>query len=393
MIKNMDEPVVITGLGIVSSIGIGKKDFSLNLRNGKDGFSLIEDFDISSYQTKKAAKVKGFNPKEFISPVKLRRLDKASQFTIAASKMAIEDGKVNLNKFDRKRIGIILGSGFGGLESSRLFHKDQVLKGPSNISPMLFPNTVPNAAASYTSIELKITGINTTFVQSFCSAEAAIYFAFLKLKQNKADMVLAGGVDELSPMLFHAYDRLGYLTKNKPSPFNKDGDGFLPGEGAGILLLERYSDAKKRGARIYGKITSLISKSYGNKGNDFLKEGIREIVKDDFPKFISASANGDKVSDKIEAEAIHDVFKDKDIYVVALKSLIGEGAAMGAQRIVAASLMLNETFIPPTLNFKKPIFEPFLNIITSPKEDYPIDSILHISFSRFSCAYLIMLNK
>ena len=94
MIKNMDEPVVITGLGIVSSIGIGKKDFSLNLRNGKDGFSLIEDFDISSYQTKKAAKVKGFNPKEFISPVKLRRLDKASQFTIAASKMAIEDGKV-----------------------------------------------------------------------------------------------------------------------------------------------------------------------------------------------------------------------------------------------------------------------------------------------------------
>ncbi|MCJ7663241.1 MAG: hypothetical protein MUO24_03260, partial [Desulfobacterales bacterium] len=226
------EAVAITGLGVISPVGIGKEEFWRGLIEGRNGIEEITVFDTTPFRSRKGALAKGFNPKAFIPALKIRRLDRASQFAIAASKVALEDAGLTINKdVPADRIGIILGSGFCGLVNSEVFHRGQVLRGPGDLNPILFPNTVPNAAASNASIELGIKGPNSTVVQSFCTAEAAFLFACQQLIAHKADVIITGGVDELSAILYRGWNELRLAAWDagdgeRSAPYDLKRNGF-----------------------------------------------------------------------------------------------------------------------------------------------------------------------
>src|SRR5512139_406130 len=266
----IEDRLCITGIGVVSPIGIGKEEFLLSLRKGRSGIEEIKEFDTHFSHSKKGGVVRSFHPKDFIPAAKIRRLDRASQFAIAASKLALADAQFSVTQENSSRVGVVLGSGFCGLSSSEEFHRSQVLKGFLDLNPMLFPNTVPNAPSSYVSIELGIHGVNSTLVQSFCSAEAALLFACHQLRKGKADLVLTGGVDELSKFLFRGFSELHFLAVDQGHgerccPYDKMRNGLVLGEGAGLLVLEREEQARSRRGRIYGYILGygLVGGSFG----------------------------------------------------------------------------------------------------------------------------------
>src|SRR3990170_6259312 len=258
-LDKMSERICITGIGVVSPIGIGKEEFLSSLKKGQSGIEEIQVFDTQFSRSKKGGVVRSFHPKDFIPASKIRRLDRASQFAIAASKMALADANFSVTQENSARVGVVLGSGFCGLSSSEKFHRGQVLKGFLDLNPMLFPNTVPNAPSSYVSIELGIQGVNSTLVQSFCTAEAAIFFACDQLRKRKADLILMGGVDELSEFLFRGFSALHLLATDqghgeRSCPYDKMRNGLVLGEGAGLLVIEAEEHARSRGAKIYGHI-------------------------------------------------------------------------------------------------------------------------------------------
>jgi len=257
----MNEGILITGIGVVSPIGVGKDQFCLGLREGADGISEITEFDTSPFRAKKGGMVKGFNAREFIPISKMRKLDRASQLAIAASRLALEDAKLTITNSNCCEIGIILGSGFCGLTNSEAFHRGQVLRGFLEMNPMLFPNTVPNAATGNVSIELGIKGVNSTVVQSHCTTEAAMIMACDMLAEGKAEVILTGGVDELSEILFRAYSALNLLSHDHGDgemsrPYDLSRNGIVLGEGAAILVLEKEGHALSRGVEPYGGILS-----------------------------------------------------------------------------------------------------------------------------------------
>jgi 3-oxoacyl-[acyl-carrier-protein] synthase II len=357
--------VVITGMGVISPVGIGKEGFWEGLSEGRDGIGEITTFDTTPLRSKKGGLVKGFTPKTFISPLKIRRLDRASQFAITAAQMALEDARLTIGEdIAPERTGIILGSGFCGLVNSEAFHRGQVLRGPGDLNPILFPNTVPNAAASNTSIELGMKGPNSTVVQSFCTAEAAFLFACRQLIAHKADVVVTGGVDELSPMLYRGWNELRQTAWDtgkgeRSAPYDLTRNGFIPGEGAGIMVLEREADALQREARIYGQILGFGTAG----GAEHPAEGVARAISGALKRggmkttdFIDGAGNSSPRVDAVEAEGLklampHHV---RDIPVSSIKSMIGEGIASGGMRIAADLLILERGLIPPTINYEYP---------------------------------------
>src|SRR4030042_5660474 len=208
--RSMNKPttsdrICITGIGVVSPIGIGKEEFLSSLKNGKSGIEEIQEFDTRFSRSKKGGMIQSFHPKDFIPANKIRRLDRASQFAIAASKLALADAQFSVTQENSSRVGGVLGSGFCGLSSSEEFHRGQVLKEFLDLNPMLFPNTIPNAASSHVSIELGIRGVNCTLVHSLCTAEAAIVFACDQIQNGRADIIVTGGVEELGELLFRGF--------------------------------------------------------------------------------------------------------------------------------------------------------------------------------------------
>jgi len=359
------EAVAITGLGVVSPLGIGKEEFWQGLIEGRNGIEEITVFDTAPLRSKKGALAKGFNPKAFIPPLKIRRLDRASQFAIAASKMALEDAGLTINKdVPPERIGIILGSGFCGAVNAEAFHRGQIVKGPGDLNPMLFPNTVPNAAASNASIELGIKGPNSTVVQSFCTAEAAFLFACQQLIAHKADVIVTGGVDELSAILYRGWSELRLTAWDagdgeRSAPYDLKRNGFIPGEGAGIMILEREADALRRRARIYGQVLAFAFAGGAAHPGEKVARAIAGALKRGGMKtidFIDGAGNSSPLLDAAESEGLRLALVDRylDIPLSSFKSMLGEGIASGGMRIVADLLILEQGVIPQTINYAYP---------------------------------------
>jgi 3-oxoacyl-[acyl-carrier-protein] synthase II len=360
------ETVVITGVGVISPVGIGQEAFCQGLSAGRDGIEEITAFDTTPFRSKKGGLVKGFDPKAFIPLLKIRRLDRASQFAIAATRMALEDAGIIIGKdIPAGRTGIILGSGFCGLVNSEAFHEAQVLRGPGDLNPILFPNTVPNAAASNTSIELGIKGPNSTVVQSFCTAEAAFFFACQQVLAHRADCIITGGVDELSPILYRGLNALRLTAWDagdgeRSAPYDLKRNGFIPGEGAGIIVLEREQDALRRGARIYGKVlgsgTAGGTTNPGEKVARAIKGALQQKGHRETIDCIDGAGNSTPLLDAVEAEGLRLALTDRylTIPVSAIKSMIGEGIASGGIRLAADLLMLERGIIPPIINYAYP---------------------------------------
>lgn len=357
--------VAITGLGIVSPVGTGKEEFWKGLIEGRDGIEEITAFDTAPFRSKKGALVKGFDHKAFINPMKIRRLDRASQFAIAASKMALEDADLAIGAdVPAERTGIIIGSGFCGVANSEAFHRGQVLRGPADLNPILFPNTVPNAAASNTSIELGIKGPNSTVVQSFCTAESALLFSCQQLFAHKADVMITGGVDELSPILYRGWNELRLTAWDagdgeRSAPYDLKRNGFIPGEGAGIMILEREEDALRRKARIYGKIHGFAAAGGATDPGEKAARSISGALKRGGMKtvdFIDGAGNSSPELDAVEAKGLSLALSDRylDIPLSSFKSMVGEGIASGGMRMAADLLILERGVIPPTINYEYP---------------------------------------
>ena len=400
----MTDRICITGIGIVSPIGIGKEEFLFSLKIGKSGVEEIKEFNTDFSPSKKGGVIRFFHPKDFIPASKIRRLDRASQFAIAASKLALADAQFTVTQENSSRVGVVLGSGFCGLSSSEEFHRGQVLGGFLDLNPMLFPNTVPNAPSSYVSIELGIQGVNSTLVQSFCTAEAAISFACDQLQKGKADLVLTGGVDELSEVLFRGFSDLHLLAADeghgeKSCPYDKRRNGLALGEGAGLLAIENEEHARTRGARIYGYILghSLTGKSLRGDGSEDLSRSIkialnrRENTRLDY---LSGAGNSSKVLDALEAKAVKKTFPTQypQIPVSSIKSMTGEAVASGGMRMVADVLSLENGFIPPTINYLNPDPACDLRYVVNQRLDREIQTILHVGISPENCFSSILIG-
>lgn len=385
------EAVVITGMGVISPVGIGTEEFWKGLIQGRNGSEEITAFDTASFRSRKGALAKGFNPKAFIPLMKIRRLDRASQLAIAASKMALKDADLAVGKdLPAERIGIILGSGFCGLVNSEAFHRGQVLRGPGDLNPILFPNTVPNAAASNASIELGIKGPNSTVVQSFCTAEAALLFACQQLICHKADAIITGGIDELSAILYQGWNELRLAAWDagegeRSAPYDLRRNGFIPGEGAGIVIIEREADALRRKARIYAKIHGLAMAGGAEHPGEKVARTIVGALKRGGMKtidFIDGAGNSSPLLDAAEAEGLRLALPDRylDIPLSSFKSMLGEGIASGGMRIAADLLILERGIIPQTINYVYPDPLCLLRVVKESLKA-PIRTILHTGIS------------
>ncbi len=365
--------VVITGLGAITPIGIGKEEFWNNLIEGKSGIAPITKFDTVEFDCKIAAEVKNFDPNDYLDKKEAKRMDRFTQFAVVATKLAIEDGKINLDEINLERVGTIIGCGIGGLETLEGEHNKLVERGPKRVSPLLIPMMIANMAAGQVSMAFGLKGSSMTITTACASATHALGESFRMIRYGTMDMVVTGGTEaSITPISLAGFGSMKALsTRNEDfskasRPFDKERDGFVMGEGSGILILEELEHALKRGATIYGEVVG-----YGSTSDAFhitqpdpeakgainamrlaLEEGKVEYTEVDY---INAHGTSTYFNDKLESLAINTLFKEhaKDINVSSTKSMTGHllGAAGGIEAI-AATLALKTGIIPPTINYE-----------------------------------------
>jgi len=412
--KTMDRRVVITGLGVIAPNGIGKDAFWKAIIQGKSGVDRIKSFDTSGYDTKIAAEIPDFDSLNYMEKSVAKRVDRFAQFGIASAKMAIEDAELDLRKEDRDRIGVCIGSGLGGV----LFHEEQIelmhRKGPKSAHPLGVPRVAPNAVPGHISIELGLKGPNMAISTACSSGSHAIGQAFHMIRLGKADVVVAGGAEApITPFTFGAFNALQVLSKRNESPkeasrpFDKERDGFVMGEGAGILILETVEHAEKRGAEIYGEIIGygMTSGAYhmvmpAPEGKDAAKAMSLALedacTSPNDVDYIHAHGTSTRVNDKIETQAIKKVFGDYayKVPISSTKSMIGHliGAA-GAVELIVCALVIENGIIPPTINYKVPDPECDLDYVPNTGRRSKIDIALSNSFGFGSNNAVVVVKK
>jgi 3-oxoacyl-[acyl-carrier-protein] synthase II len=370
----MKKRIVITGIGVLASNGIGKDEFWKALKRGASGIKPITLFDTSTTRAKTAGEITNFKAEDFLGEKGLRNFDRATKLVLSASKLALDDAAFTtpLDEDLSQRTGVSLGSTLGSVWSISEFDKEGLREGPRAVNPALFPNTVINAPASQISIRFNIKGFNTTISTGFASSLDAIDYAVNFIRLYDYDIVLAGGVEELCEQTFKGFHKIGHLAGSrdgKPEincPFDKRRNGIVFGEGACILILEEKGHAEKRGANVYAEIlgygTSFDPESrniYSPKAEGAAK-AIRFALEDAKIEpseidYISASANSTLDCDVMETRAINRVFgpRAKSVPVSAIKSMIGDTfSAAGALNVAASIGAMGKGFIPPTINYE-----------------------------------------
>lgn len=264
--NSLKKRVVITGLGAITPIGIGKDEFWQSLIQGKSGIGRITRFDPAEYTTQIAGEVKGFDPGKYIDKKEAKRMDRSTQFAVAATRMAFEDSGMNLEQEDRTRIGTLIGTGIGGMETLHDQFKVLFEKGPGRISPFFVPMMIANMAAGQTSITFGLQGPNSCVVTACATGTNAIGDAFKIIQRGDADVMVAGGTEAaVSPAAVAGFCAMKAMSTRNDEPekasrpFDKERDGFVMGEGAGIVILESLEHAAARGARIYAEIVGYGS--------------------------------------------------------------------------------------------------------------------------------------
>jgi 3-oxoacyl-[acyl-carrier-protein] synthase II len=408
----MDQTVVITGIGVVSPIAIGKDSFWDALIQGKTGFKPITLFDTSPFPVHIGGEITDFDPIAFLGKKGLRELDRSTRLVCSAAKLAIDDARLDITDENTNSIGVSIGATFGSLHSISQFDRVGLTEGPRFVNPSHFPSTVINSPASRISIRNKIKGFNTTVSTGFCAAiDAASYAAdFIRLK--RADVVLAGGVEELCEETFLCFYKLGYLSGQEGSeplccPFDRRRDGTLLSEGAAVLALEDSEFAFKRGAEILA-----VVKGYGNAFNPLeevapgesekgLEEAITLALKDAMlsPEdidYICSGANSTKSLDRMETRAIKKVFGNHafNIPVSSIKSMVGESfSASGGLSLAAATGAVRKGFVPPTINYQEKDPECNLDYVPNHARQKNIRNVLALSSDPYGNNSAMVLGR
>jgi 3-oxoacyl-[acyl-carrier-protein] synthase II len=371
-----DRRVVITGMGVVTPVGNDLETFWSNLKNGVSGIRLIESFDTSAYDCRIGGEVREFDPKPFFkNPKDVRRTDRFAQFAMAAANMALEDSGIELEKTRRDRFGVIVSSGIGGLRTLEDQHTVLLTKGPSRNSPFTIPMLISNMASGIISMEFGLEGPNLCIVTACATSNNAIGESWRMIKFGDADLFLAGGSEasivHIGLAGFGAMKALS--TRNdEPErasrPFDRDRDGFVMSEGAGVVVVEELEHAKARGAKIYCELSGygLSADAYhmtapppdGGGAARAMQSALDHAgISPDQVDYINAHATSTGLGDISETNAIKKVFGDqaRHVAISSTKSMTGHllGGAGGVE-MAACALAIRDSVIPPTINLDNP---------------------------------------
>lgn len=371
----MTKRVVITGMGVLSPVGVGLEEFWTSLTEGKSGIGPVTHFDASNIATSIAGEVKDFEPQKYMDKKEVKRMDRYSQFAVAATVMAMKDANLSKENMDCERLGVIIGTGIGGTNTFEEQHRVLGSKGPGRVSPFFVPMMIANMAAGHISIAVGAKGINYTVITACASGTNSVGEAFKALQRDSADVIITGGTEAaITPMAMAGFASMKAMsTRNhepeKASrPFDADRDGFVMGEGSGILVLETLEHAQNRGAKIYAEVVGYgcSADAYhitapapnGEGGARAMKLAIKDAgINPEEIDYINAHGTSTDLNDRYETLAIKTVFGDY-AYKVAIsstKSMTGHllGAA-GSVEIIACALTIFNGIIPPTINLETP---------------------------------------
>lgn len=393
--------VVVTGLGAITSIGIGKDLFWGNLVAGKSGISLITNFDASAFDSRIAGEVHDFDPGNFMEKKEARRLARFIQFAIAASKLALEDARLSITPENADLVGVYIGSGIGGV----IIMEEQIgvllSRGPKKISPFTVPFMITDMAAGYTSIMTGAKGPNLCIVTACASGTHSIGEAFKTIQRGAAEVIIAGGSEaSISPISIGSFCAAGALSTRNDAPekasrpFDKDRNGFVMGEGAGSVILESLEFAQARGAKIYAEIIGygasgdayhITSPAPGGEG---AVRAIRAALKDAnlAPQdidYVNAHGTSTELNDKYETMALKTAFGDhaRKLAISSNKSMVGHLlGASGAIEFIATTLSVAEDIAPPTINYETPDPECDLDYVPNQARKMPIRAAISSSF-------------
>lgn len=410
----MKNRVVITGLGPVTPVGIGKNNFWQSLIQGKCGVDRISYFDTEKYPAKIAAEVKDFDYINYISIKEANRMDKSTQFSIVAAMLAIEDSKLKIIEKDAYSTGVIIGSGIGGIGTLEKQHKILLEKGPRRISPFFIPMMISNISAGEIAIKIGAKGPNGVINTACASSTHAIGMAFKLLQLGNAQVIISGGTESaITPMALAGFCKMRALStqndhpKKASKPFDKGRDGFIMGEGAGILVLETLQYAKERNANIYAEILGfgMTADAYhitapapeGEAAAKAIEIALRDAKIDPSQiDYINAHGTSTYLNDKLETLAIKKVFGKHayNLKISSNKSMIGHllGASGGVEAISTA-LTIKNNIIPPTINYNLPDPECDLDYVPNKSEKKIVNYAISNSFGFGGHNGVIVLGK
>jgi 3-oxoacyl-[acyl-carrier-protein] synthase II len=393
--------VVITGLGAVTPIGVGKDAFWAAILRGASGVGPLTRFDASEYTVRIAAEVSGFDPEHHFSSKEARHLDRFVQFALVAAQEAVTDSGLDWESLDKRRVGCIWASGIGGLEEIEKTHKVLLERGPRRVSPFFIPKLMINAAAGQIAIRFGIQSVNYGVASACASGGHAIGLGLRALQDGDADIVICGGSEAtITPLCLAGFCSLKALSERNDDPatasrpFTRDRDGFVVGEGAGGLILEEYGAARRRGARIYGELLGVGMTDDGYHISAPVPEGTMAaeamrlacaeagVALDDVD-YINAHGTSTPLNDVMETRAIHAAFgaHARKLMVSSTKSQIGHLlGASGAVEAVATILALHKQIVPPTINHIDPDPECDLDYVPNEPREARIEKALCNSF-------------
>jgi 3-oxoacyl-[acyl-carrier-protein] synthase II len=407
--------VVVTGLGLVSPVGIGVEESWSALVAGKSGIAPITLFDASTFPSRIAGEVKGFDPEQFMDRKEVRRNDRFIQFALAAADMAMKDSGLDMAKEDSERVGAIIGSGLGGLSTIEDSHQTLLERGVKKISPFFVPSLIVNLAPGQITLRYGMKGPSFSAVSACATANHSIGEAMLHIEHGNADVMVAGGAEAtITPLGVGGFCAARALSERNDAPekasrpFDKGRDGFVPGEGAGMLILEEYEHARKRGARIYCELAGYgaTSDAYhitspapeGEGGQRAMKQALADAgLRPEQVGYVNAHGTSTPAGDVAECQAIGRVFGEharKGLLVSSTKSMIGHllGAAGGAEAVVTV-LTLARGVVHPTINVEEQDPECPLDVVPNTAREVRVDAAISNSFGFGGTNAVLLFKK
>jgi 3-oxoacyl-[acyl-carrier-protein] synthase II len=390
--------VVITGLGVLAPNGNNIHEFWESLCQGKSGINAITYFDTEGFSVKIAGELNGFKVEEHLETSQIRKLDPFSIFALVAAQEAIENAKINWNNINMHQVGVILGTGVGGIYTMEEQHSVLMNRGSRRISPFFVPKMIANIAAGHVAIKWGLKGPNHTVTTACASATDAIGIATRLIQIGDADMIIAGGTEaSITPLTISGFANMKALSRNPDNqtasrPFDKNRDGFVMGEGAGIMVIESEEHAKNRHAEILGEIAGYGSTNDASHITQPQKEGavlaMKKAIQDAGLSpvnidYINAHGTSTPLNDKNETNAIKDVFGDHaySLKISSTKSMTGHLlGASGSIEAIASVKAIEHNLAPPTINYVTADPDCNLDYVPNTVQNFPIDTVMSNSF-------------
>ena len=393
--------MVVTGIGLITPVGIGTEESWRAICQGKSGAGPITRFDASEYPTRIAAEVKGFDPLQWLEQKELRKMDTFIHYALAATAMALEDSGLKIDHSNAPRVGVYIGSGIGGLPFIERQHKILLESGPRRISPFFIPGLIVNLASGQVSIRFGAKGPNSAVCTACSTGSHAIGDSFKIIARGDADAMITGGTESvITPLAIGGFSAMRALSTRNDQPekasrpFDKNRDGFVVGEGVGILMLESLEHAQDRGAKIYAEVVG-----YGMSGDAFhisapsedgdgpirvMQNALNDAhIESSYIEYINAHGTATPAGDVVETLAIKKVFGEhaKKVAISSTKSMIGHllGAAGGVEA-AASILAIRDQIMPPTINYETPDPECDLDYVPNKARKATINYVLSNSF-------------